>query len=135
MALQRTYFKMHSPITIAFLLLSAGHIHAATVASSTCLPAYSANTTFVGCFTDTVTPRTLNGTQLADSTQNTPEYCANQCGLSGYSYSGVEFSEQCFCSNQAPIDWSTNSGTQVNVSECNTPCPGNSSEFCGGSGR
>jgi beta-D-xylosidase 4 len=126
---------MHFFITVSLLLLSAGHIHAAAVTSSTCLPAYSASTTFVGCFTDTVTPGTLNGAELADSTENTPEFCANLCGLSGYAYSGVEFAEQCFCSHQAPIDWGANSGTRVDVSECNTTCPGNSSEFCGGSSR
>jgi hypothetical protein len=130
----KTPFNMHYTFTNFLLLCSAGLIHA-TVASSSCLPAYSASTTFVGCFTDAVAPRTLNGSQLADSNQNIPQVCANQCGLSGYAYAGVEYAVQCFCSKQAPIDWGASSGTKVNVSECSTPCPGNLSEFCGAGGR
>ncbi|KAH8705720.1 glycoside hydrolase superfamily [Talaromyces proteolyticus] len=135
---------MISFLILSFLaLLSAGTVTALSTWQSsprltgrrTCLPPYNANTTFVGCFTDETTPRTLNGTQLPDSNANTPESCATQCGLSGYSYSGVEYSTQCFCSHQYPILWSTSSGTQVDTSQCNTPCPGNASESCGGGNR
>lgn len=123
------------------ILLFAASVHAIPpkhssqlIARTTCLPEYAANATFVGCFTDNADERAL-GTQLGDSEENTPQSCANQCGLAGYSYSGVEYTIQCFCSNQPPINYGSISGTQVNVSQCDAPCPGNSSEFCGASGR
>jgi beta-D-xylosidase 4 len=134
---------MHFSSFGSFVFLYVGSVHALvpreklslTAGTRICLPEYAANTTFLGCFTDNADERTLNGTQLGDSEENTPQNCANQCGLAGYVYSGVEYTVQCFCSNQLPIDYGSISGTQVNVSQCDSPCPGNTSEFCGAGGR
>jgi xylan 1,4-beta-xylosidase len=62
------------------------------VSSSTCLPPYTANTTYVGCYQDPNSPRDLSGPLLTVGELNSPQYCANLCGAAGYSYSGVEFS-------------------------------------------
>lgn len=122
-------------------LLFAGSVHAIPsrhpsqlIVRTTCLPEYAASTTFVDCFKDNADERTL-GTQLGDLEENDPQSYANQCGLAGYSYAGVEYTIQCFSSNQPPTNYGSISGTQVNVTQCDSPCPGNSSEFCGAGGR
>ncbi|KAJ7741005.1 WSC domain-containing protein, partial [Mycena metata] len=53
----------------------------------------------------------------------TVESCFAFCTGGGYNLAGVEFGSQC-CSFLA-------SGTLSAESNCNTPCSGNSSEFCG----
>jgi hypothetical protein len=50
-----------------------------------------ANTTYLGCYYDPVTPRTLSGASINTGTLNTPELCADSCAQAGYIYSGVEY--------------------------------------------
>jgi hypothetical protein len=50
-----------------------------------------ANTTYLGCYYDPVTPRTLSGAFINTGTLNTPELCADSCAQAGYIYSGVEY--------------------------------------------
>lgn len=58
-----------------------------------CLDAYTtADTVYLGCFTDPVTPRTLSGQELNPGSSNTPQYCAYLCGDAGFEYAGVEYS-------------------------------------------
>lgn len=59
--------------------------------SASCLPAYNATITYVGCYVDPLTPRDLAGPMLTVGNSNSPQYCADVCGAAGYSYSGVEF--------------------------------------------
>jgi beta-D-xylosidase 4 len=59
--------------------------------AATCLPAYTATTTYVGCYVDPLSPRDLSGPMLTVGSSNSPQYCANVCGVAGYAYSGVEF--------------------------------------------
>lgn len=61
------------------------------VAARECLPAYEAQTTYVGCYHDPNSPRDLAGPLLTVGQLNSPQYCANICGAAGYEYSGVEF--------------------------------------------
>lgn len=58
---------------------------------SKCLAPIVANFTYLGCFYDPVTPRTL-GTSVTTGDSNTVEVCANACATAGYTYSGVEYS-------------------------------------------
>lgn len=69
------------------LLLALVHV----VHSATCLPAFTANTTYIGCYVDPVSPRDLPGPMLTAGNSNSPQYCADICGAAGYAYSGVEF--------------------------------------------
>lgn len=64
---------------------------AAVVTARECLPAYEAETTYVGCYLDPNSPRDLAGPLLTVGKLNSPQYCANICGAAGYKYSGVEF--------------------------------------------
>jgi beta-D-xylosidase 4 len=59
--------------------------------SATCLPPYTGNTTYVGCFSDPFSPRDLTGPLLTLENSNSPQACANICGAAGYTFSGVEF--------------------------------------------
>lgn len=61
------------------------------VSCSTCLPVYTANINYIGCYVDPLSPRDLSGPMLTVGNSNSPQYCANVCGAAGYSYSGVEY--------------------------------------------
>lgn len=64
---------------------------AAVASARTCLPAYEADTSYVGCYHDPNSPRDLAGPLLSVGNLNSPQYCANLCGAAGYTYSGVEY--------------------------------------------
>jgi hypothetical protein len=57
---------------------------------TSCQAPIVANTTYLGCYNDPVTPRTLSGLSIS-SESNTPQFCANSCAQAGYIYSGVEY--------------------------------------------
>lgn len=54
--------------------------------------------------------------------------CQSSCQQAGFIYGGTESGNQCWCSD------SIVSGSKVADSMCSTPCPGDSSSKCGGSG-
>ncbi len=94
--LSRTYLQ--SEIMKSFILISSALLLSQfTVVlslnrtSAKCAPPYLADITYLGCYTDPVTPRTLSGPQLTPASLNTPQNCANLCGLAGFAYSGVEY--------------------------------------------
>ncbi|KAM0510863.1 hypothetical protein ACHAPE_010451 [Trichoderma viride] len=88
--------------------------------SRTCLPVYTAQTTYVGCYHDPNEPRDLAGPFLTVGNLNSPQYCANVCGAAGYQFAGVEF---------AIIE---STAVKADDSQCSTPCPADSSKTCGG---
>ena len=51
--------------------------------------------------------------------------CFNFC-VGNYAFAVLNY-QSCWCSNWAPAE-----STDVDVSECNIPCPGYPFEFCGG---
>jgi beta-D-xylosidase 4 len=59
-----------------------------------CLPAsnenYTASISFMGCYTDD-NSRVLQGGSATPAGGNTPQTCANACGMSGFTYAGVEY--------------------------------------------
>ncbi|KAI7500184.1 WSC-domain-containing protein [Hortaea werneckii] len=89
---------------------------------------YAGNMTYYGCWSDQ-SPRTIDY-MAYDSNSNTVEKCTQTCADKGYSIAGIEFGSQCFCGNALGY-----AATQVIDSSCQTPCPGNSSEICGGGNR
>lgn len=88
---------------------------------------------YKGCFTDSTASRSL--TVLSTSSISmTIESCLNFCNIrAGYynlAYVGVEYGSECYC------DWVLqNTAVQVDDSECNMPCGGNSSQPCGAGNR
>jgi hypothetical protein len=67
------------------------------------------------------------------SLTNTPANCVNYCAGDGYKYAAVTNGEQCMCSNEYKAALAT---PAVPLTECNgSPCSGDSSQYCGASGR
>ncbi|KAI1084815.1 WSC-domain-containing protein [Whalleya microplaca] len=93
---------------------------------------------YLGCYTEGTNGRALSkGTSASsksDSTNNskmTVELCASYCGTKGYKYMGVEYSQECFCNNDGPI----NGATKASEGDCSMACSGDLTEWCGGSSR
>ncbi|KAH8902429.1 WSC-domain-containing protein, partial [Coniochaeta sp. PMI_546] len=87
-------------------------------------------TTYQGCFTEATSGRALSSKQIYGSSSNgnmNLDTCASFCFDNGYTMFGVEYGQQCYCGNNL------NAGSvwAPNQDECSTPCPGNSSQFCG----
>ncbi|KAH9828843.1 PAN domain [Teratosphaeria destructans] len=127
---------------------------AATSAAASATPTVPARTVvFVGgfeylaCYSDSITNRTLGGSNVLYSSAESPmtlEVCEQYC--SSFGYFGWVSLDPCF-----PLSISTNRGSSteagstcycgdsiagtastVAVTECQTPCDGNSTEICGG---
>ncbi|KAF4551144.1 Hypothetical protein D9617_14g076000 [Elsinoe fawcettii] len=86
---------------------------------------------YVGCAVDQGGNRTFDDDRWWDDAV-TIDGCMNYCGAKGYKYVGLEYANQCFCSNTLAADRAPNPGVLGN---CFTPCAGNSTQYCGGAGR
>ncbi|KAI1344989.1 putative glyoxal oxidase [Xylariaceae sp. FL0016] len=83
-----------------------------------------------GCWQDGPNGRIMPAYQAPDNAQLTQESCAQLCASKGYTISGTEYFTQCFCDNAI-----YNGGVEGNdASKCATPCGGDQTEMCGGSG-
>ena len=83
----------------------------------------------MGCFTDQLNPVRSLGTNPEWWGENiTSSNCVDHCSKIGMSMSGTENGGQCFCGT------SLVNSKQVDISKCNTPCNGDASQTCGGSG-
>ncbi len=86
--------------------------------------------TYQGCWVDGVSGRILP-VQEPDSQTLTPQGCAQACQTGGYTISGTEWSQQCFCGN-----YIINGGVAAaDDSACNTPCSGDAKQMCGSGGH
>ncbi|PMD42097.1 glycoside hydrolase family 3 protein [Hyaloscypha variabilis F] len=102
---------------------------ATTIEKSPVIDASPVAISYLGCFADSKTAPLLGGTVLSLKDTNTPQVCANRCHSVGFNISGVEGGWQCYCApSLAIID------TFSDDSRCNSPCPGNGLETCGGTG-
>jgi hypothetical protein len=79
----------------------------------------------VGCFAEA-----SNGNGLTDFSFTNPamtqQRCTEGCKELGYKLAGAENGVKCDCGDT----WQ--GGQLLPISSCNIPCPGNSSQFCGG---
>ncbi|KAI0175889.1 hypothetical protein GGR52DRAFT_334817 [Hypoxylon sp. FL1284] len=83
-----------------------------------------------GCWEDGPNGRIMPTYQAPDDPELTPQKCAQVCDTNNYTISGTEYYTQCFCS-----DAIYNGGVEGNdTTLCSTPCGGDSSAMCGGSG-
>ncbi|KAJ6511476.1 WSC domain-containing protein, partial [Mycena vitilis] len=73
--------------------------------------------------------RVLIGYQSTE-TALTPASCINKCVGLGFSLSGVENGNECYCGNIL-----TNNPVGARDNQCDTPCGGDASQNCGGSYR
>ncbi|KAK6585442.1 hypothetical protein PZA11_002169 [Diplocarpon coronariae] len=95
---------------------------------------------YAGCFVDSGRPRTLLYTGPRLYTSQTVQQCVAFCKGKQYQYAGLEYGEEvrlrlptelfvpnvfkCFCGASV-------NNIQVDESDCNQPCTGDSSEICG----
>ncbi|KAF3934543.1 hypothetical protein ABW19_dt0208421 [Dactylella cylindrospora] len=85
--------------------------------------------TYLGCYLDSSGSRTLPN-KTTTQTVMTVEYCQKFCmGTYNLPYSGVEASNQCFCSDGIGY------GRQPGQTGCTKACAGNADQVCGGSSR
>ncbi|OCK77835.1 copper radical oxidase [Lepidopterella palustris CBS 459.81] len=86
----------------------------------------------LGCYTDSVGARTLaTGVQTTGGQGAlTVALCTSACAAGGYTYAGVEYASECYCSNTI-----ASTGTSATLTDCNMVCNGNSTEYCGGPNR
>jgi hypothetical protein len=54
--------------------------------------------------------------------------CKDSCYRAGYAFAGVQEGNQCWCGTHIPGEWASNQA------DCNIPCSGFGTTFCGGSG-
>ena len=61
---------------------------------------------------------------------NSLDQCLNTCSGKGHKYAGLQAGTECYCGDEPPP------GEKLKPeSECDAPCPGDSSQKCGGADR
>ncbi|KAG8803535.1 hypothetical protein FRC17_006164, partial [Serendipita sp. 399] len=60
----------------------------------------------------------------------TVQKCIDGCAAAGFSSAGLEFGRECFCGDEgSPL------AAEADINECNMPCLGDASQFCGNADR
>lgn len=81
---------------------------------------------YLGCFTSGTDFSTFVAGE--DTQEMTLERCVESCSTAGHTYAGI-FGSQCYCADD--LDAGSTRAIE-DETRCSTPCPGNSTEFCGG---
>ncbi|KAJ3072470.1 hypothetical protein HDU98_003546 [Podochytrium sp. JEL0797] len=81
------------------------------------------NWSYLGCFTDSLSVRTV-AIQQWNLPSLTVEICLAACISGGFQYGGVEYGSECYCGYSLPTAASSNA--------CSMTCQGNAAELCGG---
>ncbi|XP_022166764.1 uncharacterized protein LOC111031217 [Myzus persicae] len=84
---------------------------------------------YLGCYSETPNDdenRLLKG-PAGPYNNNTPQRCLEICFRMGYLYFGNTYGSECWCGNQKP-----SKSSKVEDINCDSPCSGNSNQFCGG---
>ena len=82
---------------------------------------------YVGCGTDSVTDRAMNGTWTYNDYM-TVEICVDYCNARGFPYAAPENGNECFCSNSLNPKYAPKEGI---MGSCSKPCVGNYRQICG----
>ena len=78
---------------------------------------------YLGCYANIPTTWASSSTIM----DITIDKCLSSCRWKGNQIAALYDGTKCECGDDM-----TNSGTMISVSECNAPCVGDSSQFCGG---
>ncbi|CAH1711664.1 unnamed protein product [Aphis gossypii] len=84
---------------------------------------------YLGCYSETPNDdenRILKG-PAGPYNNNTPQRCSEICFRMGYLYFGNTYGSECWCGNQKPLK-----SSKVENINCDSPCSGDSNQFCGG---
>ncbi|KAG8842004.1 hypothetical protein FRC20_004683, partial [Serendipita sp. 405] len=95
------------------------------------LPSYK---TFTNprCWRDSSSSRifTAGPSQPIPANEMTVQKCIDGCAVLGYESAGLEYGRECYCGYAfTPL------ADMTDINECNMPCLGDASEFCGGPDR
>lgn len=76
--------------------------------------------------------RVLSDVTVTYLPTTTPESCAASCAAKGFTFAGVEYSDECYCGTGfldgvAP--------PAASIGDCDFPCAGDATQMCGGSWR
>ena len=83
-----------------------------------------ANYNYIGCYSEATAGRALSAKAVAaPATGGTVENC--QAGCSGYTYFGVEYSNECYCGNTINAGSVAQTGTTPAANGCSMLCGGN----------
>lgn len=82
--------------------------------------------TYFGCVSESSDERLLQGFAFSSSTLS-PLLCLTECQELGYTWGGMEYGDECYCSN----DWSGSGGGLQDDSQCSMACQGDASADCG----
>jgi hypothetical protein len=108
--------------------MPAASMPAASPSSSSTAPSTSDGPwSYAGCFTDTVTPRTLPQWSNFNGPNVSNDACMSFCDSRGFPVAGTEYAGQCFCGAEI-------SSPQLSEDQCNMACTGDASQTCGGPG-
>ncbi|KAI0296528.1 WSC-domain-containing protein [Multifurca ochricompacta] len=77
-----------------------------------------------------VPSRVIANVKTTQYTDNTPASCIQRCDGAGFSYAGVEYSNECHCGTGL-----VGTPASAPVSDCNMACTGDPTLSCGGSWR
>ncbi|THH32096.1 hypothetical protein EUX98_g2099 [Antrodiella citrinella] len=88
--------------------------------------------TNVGCIAEATNARALTSATYTDAVGMTLNTCAAFCGSKGFSYAGIEWSQECYCGNSLSNGATTNT---VPAEQCSNACAGNQYMTCGGPQR
>lgn len=83
-----------------------------------------------GCYPEPAKGRLLAGSSYTNKTGMTVESCVNFCSASNSKYAGVEYAQECYCSNTL----ASGATKAADQGSCSKLCAGNLREFCGGAG-
>lgn len=86
------------------------------------------NWQFQGCLQDNVNGTRTFPWMITNPTNNSAKTCLTACSDFGYPAGGMEYGDQCFCGDVGDI------GPDVKMvpdSQCNTPCSGDPTTYCG----
>lgn len=105
-----------------------------TVASGPVVVNQTGNYNYIGCYSEVANGRALQGkAPQAPTNGYTIELCQAACA--GYTYFGMEYSNECYCGNTIAPASVAQASSDPAVNNCNMLCTGNQTEYCGGPSR
>ncbi|KAM0722233.1 hypothetical protein Q7P37_001674 [Cladosporium fusiforme] len=85
--------------------------------------------TYLGCFRDSVSQRTLAYSSQRDFDVQTVETCTSWCAGRNFVYCGLEYGTECYGDYSLPDD------VEAEEKDCSMACAGDSSQTCGSGDR
>ncbi|KAK3079653.1 hypothetical protein LTS18_004221 [Coniosporium uncinatum] len=82
---------------------------------------------YVGCFLENNPSRQLATNIYTDTKNNTIDRCTSACYKAGWTFAGVQYSQECWCGDAIPLE-------KDNEYDCSYVCTGNANQTCGGNG-